>query len=364
MRIGVYLLFCLMVSCVGISNDPVEEPDWDTGHSAEYVLANVSGETPEAHYLRARAYVELGQLDNATGELTAEVMQRTADARYSFLAGKVSYLQDNYQLAQRQLREALELGYNQPELFRLLANTYLRLDYNSRALATADRLLAMDRTPENETLKGKVLLVLGDTTQAESLFRGSMQQDSSLTANFYELLNIYAARENETQTGMLIDRYLARYPEDREMLSRKANRFLRQERYAEARSIYTDLMEQEPRNAYYLQQHSKSYFLEGRYDSALIQSRRALVLDENDLETRLIEARSLENQRLYDEAKSAYASMLAADSSITQAMEGYERLIRRENYLRYLREQERRKQEMAMPELQPINPIDDNGRQP
>ncbi len=347
---------CLFISCVQVSNDPIENTRVDGENSARYVLANVTGRSAETHYLRARAFLELGELENAHRELTNEVMQRSVDARYSFLLGKVSYLQGNYTQAQKHLRDALELGFNQPELFRLLANTYMQLGFNSRALATTERLLTLDQTPENESLKGTVLLSLGDTARAVEYFTQSMGKDSSLVTNYHELLNVYLTRKQTAPARILIDRYLSRYPADLEMLSRKGTLLMQQNNYARARVVFDTLMQLEPRNPFYLQQHSKAYFLEGRYDSALIQARRALVLDENDVATRVIVAESLENQRLFDEARDVYARLLASDSSIVAAREGYDRIIRRENYLRYLRQQEQKKQEMPMPDLTPITP--------
>ncbi len=355
-----YFILIICTGCVNVSNDPIERINISQKDAAEYVLSNVSYGTPENQYLRAKAFVELGQLDAAHRELTSELMQRTVDARYSFLLGKVSCLQEDYQSAQKQLRDALELGFNQPELFQLLANTYVKLGYTSRALATTERLLEMDRTPDNESLKGKVLLSLGDTAQAVKLISTSMQQDSSLRDNYYELISVFMNRREYDEATLLINRYINRYPEDQEMSARKGQLLISRKDYEGARKVYEGLMAQAPRNAYYLQQHSKTYFLQGRYDSALIQARRALVLDESDIDTRVIEARSLENQRLFDEAKEAYSSLLATDSSIVEAQEGYERIDRRENYLRYLREQEQKKREEEVIDLQPINPFDGN----
>ncbi len=354
-----YLLIFMGLGCSGISNDPVEKTEINPTKAAEYVLTNVSGRSAETHYIRAKAHLELGQLDDAEKELTTEIMQRSVDARYSFLLGKVSFLKGDFQQAQKQLRDALELGFNQPEIFQLLTHTYIQLGYTSRALATTDRLLALDKTPENEGLKGTVLLTLGDTAQALEFINRSMRQDSSIQSNYYGLLNVYTRRNKLNEASGLIAGYLKRYPGDEQMLVRKGELYLQQESYAEARDVYDNLIQLNPRNPYYLQQQSKSYFLEGKYDSALIQARRALVLDETDMETRVIVARSLENERLFDEAKEAYNGILASDSTIIAAKEGLERILRRENYQRYLREQERRQQEIKMPDLTPINPLDD-----
>lgn len=348
-------LLSMLTACVSSSNDPLEHPSRVPVRTAEYVLENTGDRTPDEYYRRALAFLERGELADAKRELTSELMQRSVDARYSFLLGKVLFLQGEYTESQKLLRDALELGFNQPEIYRLLSRTYIQLGFNTRALATADRLLDLDVTPDNVSLKANVLLTLGDTAAAVTLFESSLKQDSSIRDNYEGLLLVSGARKQYEKQGTLINAYLSREPMDSAMLVKKGIWLMNMKQYTDARSIFEELMSVNPRNAYYLQQHGRSYFMEGRYDSALIQARRALVLDETDIPTRIMEARSLENQRLFDEALEAYSEIVASDSTIAVAREGLERLERREAYLRYLRKQEAVLENIPPP-LQPIQP--------
>ncbi len=348
------ILLLTLTGCIHPSNDPLQNPSGLEVRTAEFVLENAGSDTPEESYRRALAYLEKEELENARKELTSELMKRSVDPRYSFVLGKVYYLQGDYQGAQKMLRDALELGFNQPELFRLLSDTYIRLGYTTRALATANRLLELDNTPDNQSLKGKVLLTLGDTASSVELFRQSMKQDSSIRNNYEGLLAVAFARGQSDVAGTLINTYLRRFPDDQAMRMNRASWLMKQQLYPEARDVYVSLMKEDPKNVTYLKQHALSYYQQGRYDSALIQGRRALVMNEEDLSLKIMIARSLENQRLYDEAKESYARILAGDSTVTEAMEGYERLQKRDAYLRYLRNQE--EQRSIPPLLEPLKP--------
>lgn len=298
--------------------------------------------SPDMHYRRALAYLQNDQPVRAKGELTNEMMQRTADPNHSFLLGKVYFLLGDYQNARKQLRNALELGYNQPDLFKILAETYLKLNYRSQALATADRLLLLDDNADNKTIRGQVMLAIGDTTEAVDYFLQSMRQDSTIKQNFMALNTVWRAQGKEQQAVALIDRYLRLHPEDRVIQEEKADGLLEAGHTAESRTIYEQLLADDPKNSDLLLQHARTYFMEHRYDSAMIQARRALVSNENNMDARILLAQTLENQRLFEEARESYGSILAMDSTVKAAVDGMDRLDRRAAYLRYLQQQKQR----------------------
>ena len=324
----------LFSSCVQHSRD--EMPDVRSLWTSDAYLKDQPGNSRQLLLKQADIFLDNGDYDEAWNRLNRETFRFVSDPELSFLKGKTAYYLKSHEDAQRYLQDARELGYTGDELFYLIAANHLALGDAGSAIGVVNTLLRLEQKPAFHTLKGDVLLQTGDTVAAQKEYVTSMRSDSSIRNNYLGLARISSARADQERSLVLMDKWLMSHPADREFLFLKANVLEKSGRHDDAGRIYAAIPgDNDPR---LLAIRAQNYLQQGKADSAALLANQSIVYSDS-LETRMILARALERQRLYEDAEKTYRSVLDKDSTQSDAAAAVKRLEQRRQYLQYLREQ-------------------------
>lgn len=332
----IFLLAFCFVACTQRSNDPLlnVQQEWV---DSDYIL-NQSGDSEELAVLQAREWMERNEFRRAWQVLNKPSLRYAVNADISFLKGKAQYAMGNYSQAIGLLEDAEQLGFKQQELNELLVRTNLALHREENAKGISKTLVEQQPSAINMNLRAQVLLATGDTTGARQTFNSSLKLDSGIRENYLGLGAIYQASDSFEKAKSLMSDGVKRFSADEEVLTLYASILEEAGDYRDANKVLGELLTSDPNDATLLSWRARLYLGSRQYDSAVYAATASLINEEN-ADTRLVLATSLERQRLYSDALGMYQQVYDADSTNARAADGVKRLEGRRRYLEYLRKQ-------------------------
>ncbi|MBL3658248.1 tetratricopeptide repeat protein [Fulvivirga sediminis] len=343
----IFIPLITISSCVKYSRDPMEtlEMKVDTDQTLEYLqdLESDYASEPQLYYQLARTYYQKGNYAAADNNIKKAINLAEGNPDYYYLEGKVQQKLNHSNRAIKSLLTAEALGMKSFDLYRILATEYLNESQVDKAKASVERLLQLEQTGEGYRLKGDVMLVMNDTTDAIENYDKALKLNSKETASHLRLYDIYARQQLYDKAEYHIDKLLQISPKKTAYIENKAYLLSNTDRLDTAKLLYKTLVEErgELKDLYNL---ANTFYKMREYDSAQLVSNKAYEEDNSFLAARLITARSLDKQRQYQLAIQTYEEILAKDSTNNLAQTELEVLRRKVAYLWRL-QQEKQSQE-------------------
>ncbi|UII25568.1 tetratricopeptide repeat protein [Fulvivirga maritima] len=347
MRILIIFIVLITSSCVKYSRDPMETVDMkvDPDQTLEYLqdLESDYPNEPQLYYQLARTYYQKDNYAAADNNIKKAIKLTEENPDYYYLEGKIQQKLNHAEKAIKSLLTAEALGMKSFDLYKILAQEYLDQGLADKAKSSVDRLLQLEQTGEGYRLKGDVMLIMEDTTDAIKNYDKALQVDSKEDAAHLKLYEIYARQELYNKAEYHIDKLLQIAPEEPNYIENKADLLSNTNRLDTAKMLYQELVavRGELKDLYNL---ANTFYKMNEYDSAEQVSRKAYEEDNNFLAARLITARSLDKQRQYQLAIETYEEILKKDSTNNLAQTELEVLQRKVAYLWRL-QQEKTSQE-------------------
>lgn len=324
------------MACVEHSKDALHETEININPSQalEY-LQEVAEEEPRNHqvyYQMATMYLNQSDYEKALRNIEKAIQLQEANAEYHYLAGKIYQKKGESVLSVKALLLAEKLGKKNQELYQLLAEEYLRQGEPEKARQAIDQLTEMNNSAEAYTLKGNIMLSLGDTAVAIQNFRKAINLDKTYPQSYISLADIHITRGNEEGARKNVNILLKLEPDNLDFKERKAKLLERAGQLDSATMILRKIAKERQR---YLDYYALSnvYYLQGQYDSAMYMAEQAYSKNKGFLEAQMLMARSLDKQRKYQEAIAVYETIVAADSTFNLAVSELDNLKRKVAYL-------------------------------
>jgi tetratricopeptide (TPR) repeat protein len=152
---------------------------------------------PELYNKRASIYISLKQFPEAEGDAKRAIKIDSNKVEYWLTLADANFVQNRTRFAKEYLErttkkfpENTEALLKLAELYFLVKQYQLALDYSNKALKINDNLA------QAYYLKGNIYKESGDTTRAISSMETAVEQDSKFENAFVDLGLIYAARKN------------------------------------------------------------------------------------------------------------------------------------------------------------------------
>lgn len=343
MRFLIPLLVTVTFSaCVEHSKDALHQTDITVkaANVLEY-LKEVSEKEPRnhvVHYQLAKVHFDEGQYRQALTNIRQAIEFQEDNAEYYFLGGKIYQKLEEPEEAVKALLVAENLGKKSQELYYIVAQEYLRLGEPVKAREAIDQLTNLNKSAEAYTLKGNIMLALGDTLQAMNNYERAVTLDKAYPDAYIALADIHIERKNEAEAYKNVNALLEIDPNNKGFLERKGELLMRSGELDSAKAIFLRIANERHHYLDYYQL-SNVYYLQRAYDSAQYMAQKAFELNEDFLEAQIQVARSLDKKRRYQEAIEVYKTILATDSTYNLAITELDNLQRKVAYLWRLEQQ-------------------------
>ncbi|MTI26547.1 tetratricopeptide repeat protein [Fulvivirga kasyanovii] len=352
-------VFCisamLFTGCVEHSKDALlaTEINVKAGEALEYLtdLADDEPDNPEVFYQLSKVYFDQANYDHALQNIKKAVDLKGDYSEYHFMEGRVHQKLNQPDAAIKALLIAESMGNVNHDLYKIIAEEYLRLGMNDKAREAINRLTGINQSAESYALKGQVMLSLGDTIQAIDNFEKSIALDKSYIKPLIALTDINIARNNEDKAFALVNQLIDLEPENMDFLEKKGNLLQRSGQLDSAVQVFKHITSVRD-NYMDLYKLSNIYYLMDEYDSSRMMAERAFEKNEEFLEAQLVVARSLDKLRKYQEAIDVYEMIVESDSTFNLAITELDNLKRKVAYLWRL-EQQRRAMDSAIKNVPP-----------
>jgi len=355
MRLYHFLILLLLGSCVQHSQDKIEKETLaiDPLETLDYLngLEDSHQDDPSFYFQRAKAHQQLLENEKAYSDIKKAIDMKPSAMSYFLLKGKIEQRLNKPNDAIESLLIAEKLGSQDKKLFEILASEYLQIGEVEKAKASVDRLIDLRPDASSYSLRGDVLLAIGDSAQAIGNYKRALVANGSLKAVVEQLAEIYKAKGDNDAAGKVLNSYLAGN-NDLELLLEKARLLSTVEDYDSAKHIYYQILSQDTSDYLVYYELSDIYYLQFKYDSAEYMAQKALDLNSKLHGAQLTLARVLDKRRRYQEAMSIYETILEQDSTNNLAAEELANLKRKVAYLWQL-EQQQMAQDSARNNLPP-----------
>ena len=289
----------------------------------------------------------------------AEVLRRSnpsPDLRSRYTALKIAsgrdYLaQQQYDLAIPEFEKALQADPKDSTAMDMIANTYINQKERNKAIEVLDKALTVYPNNRRFLLKkssiltemgqhdeaaaimeqllnqypadgkyaaslaeirmnaGRILMQAEEYTLAAGQFRAVLEQEPSNQDALNYLINLHAATEQPDSALYYADKALQYYPDNKDLLLKKAGVLTSMKRYDEANAINYRLMQRYPftlkyRTAYTdgLLAAGTAYQRDNAADSALATFRQVLAINRKDSMALLYSINLLNDKQQYDSA--------------------------------------------------------------
>lgn len=344
-------------SCVQHSQDHVinEALDINLNATLEYLneLAEENGKNPDLYYQRAKVYLESQSYESAYDDINRAIGLRTDAMDYFLLKGKIEKQLNKPQQAIESLLTAEKLGARDQKLYEILASEYLILNEVEKAKAAVDRLIDLQQGAYSYALQADVMLAIGDSATAIGSYKKAIALNKTIRAPYIHLADIYRYRKESAKAGDYINAYLNQQPGDKEVLLKKGRLLADIEAYDSAKQVYHQVLRIDTTNYMVYYELSNVYYATRSYDSSAYMADKAALLNNEFLEAQLVVARSLDNQRKYQEAIATYEDILMQDSTFNLAATELDNLKRKVAYL-WQMEQQRKAKDSARSNEPPL----------
>lgn len=152
-------------------------------------------ENPQYYYKRAKIYYKERAFDIAIKDITEALRLDSSYGDFYFLLGEIYHEQSKDYAALKVLEQAEELGVNDPELYILLSSVYLdRGDVGNAKNYLEKAASAIPYNTNVYLLKSKLALYNKDTVTALNNLHSSLKADSANAEALKELATIYESK--------------------------------------------------------------------------------------------------------------------------------------------------------------------------
>lgn len=280
-------------------------------------------------------------------------------SRYTMLkvaSGREYLAQQQYDLAIFEFEKALQADPKDSTAMDMMANTYINQKERNRAIEMLDRALAaypgnqrfllkksavltemgqhdeaaviieqlLNQSPGDEKYAaslvelrlnaGRILLQSEEYDLAAGQFRAVLAQSPGNTDALNYLINLHSATERQDSALYYADRALQYYPDNKDLLLKKAGVLTEMKRYDESNAITYRLMQRYPFTLKYKTAYTEGLLAEGTAyqqrnatDSALTTFGKVLAINRKDSLALLYSINLLSGRQQYDSAL-AYAN--------------------------------------------------------
>ncbi len=333
----------VMMQCVPRSNDSIEDVSTENIRLVMEYLGDVVKSDPS----NSKAYFRIAMLqkENQNPEKALQAIDRAiqieyADPKYFLTKGDILTDLGNAQEAIEWLLKAEAAGDKNRDLYRLLAQNYLKMDRPDMARNAVDRLLRIDDRDLSHVLAGKAYLELGDTTLAINQFKQAILRNADNISAHSGLADIYEAQGDLKTAEEELDIALALENGNLLFLRKKGELLSARQSYDSALQLYKNIAALQPEHKSYLDLATIFYRM-GHFDSTLLTLDQPLLNDHYYEEVLLLKARAKNEVRDYSEAILLYSQILEKDSTHNLATTELDKLRRKVSYLQ--RQEQRRR---------------------
>ena len=226
--------------------------------------------TEAEHVQRAKEFQDKGDLQTATIEFKNALQKNPKNAEARWLLGEVYVLQGLGKDAERELRQAFELGVN-PESMKVSLGKAIFLQGDFKRVLNEIQPGANSsktNTAKILAIRGEAHLTLGQVKEAKSDFDEAVAAQPDLTAAMLGQARIAAIEKDADRAVSLVDQALAKSPKDVDGLFMKAElqRLLKNNEAAVL--AYAKLLEYYPQDVVARLNMASLQIAMGKYDDA------------------------------------------------------------------------------------------------
>ncbi|XQW86049.1 XrtA/PEP-CTERM system TPR-repeat protein PrsT [Thalassotalea piscium] len=256
------------------------------------ILAKIPNE-PKANYLKVVASSGLGDLSTSKetiehlnivlSGLPSDVMKQ--NPVYLYLAGVVSYQQEEYRKAQDVLNRYIDIIDEDPRALKLLARTEIALGQllTAKTYLIKARLIAPDDV-ETWSLLGNTLLSLGEIEKAQQYFLDVITAEADRAEPLYDLAKLQVLTgQNKSAIENLLKAKTITTNED--ILLLLASAYKNDSQFNAALTTVNQLITIDPNSSYYYQQQGVLLGLLGEHAKAKSALNTSAKLNADNLET-------------------------------------------------------------------------------
>jgi cellulose synthase operon protein C len=208
-------------------------------------------DTPEALISLAKTSIEAK--DSRAAEIhlknLLQLNQQSAEGR--FLLGKLYFDAGDFRSAEKELRRAVEAGFDRNLSAPLLLESMFQLGEMQKIVDESTNLVADQPQGKAEVLNvvGRALYALGKKDEAKARFEEAVKVKTDFIPGYVSLVQIRAANGDKTGAVSAIDNVLKQYPDSPEALAMKGDLILTEGKLAEAKDMYARVVKIRPSDA-------------------------------------------------------------------------------------------------------------------
>jgi cytochrome c-type biogenesis protein CcmH/NrfG len=200
-------------------------------------------------------------------------------------AADAVFAQHDYSGAVAVLQQELAQDSTNVELWRALGFAHSRCDQPAEALQAYERVLQLQPADYDATLAAaRLQMAMHHTTQAEELYRGILNSDSTDVEALWGLADVAVAAENYQQAVAYLETSLALLPQYVPTLLKLGRYYSYINRLDDAISSYREVTQLQPDNTEAWNGVGRMYWWKGQPYSAVKWYRQALALDSTNAE--------------------------------------------------------------------------------
>ena len=218
--------------------------------AASMVLAGCSQDAIDEQHmlLQAQRYADQGQLVAAGIELRNILKANPQNAEARYLLGVVSLQAGDLAGAEKELRRALQAGWNLEQVKTALARIYIARQEYRKLLdeVSPDKNWQQQAIADATALRALAQAGLGETDEAISSLKQGKQQGADAPQVLRATAMFQMAGIEPGDARQTLDRALALYPDDMELLLLSASQALLSQQYPLAEKTYRQIIAREP----------------------------------------------------------------------------------------------------------------------
>ncbi|MCL5019378.1 MAG: tetratricopeptide repeat protein, partial [Patescibacteria group bacterium] len=287
---------------------------WGKENSAieEYLSAITKHPKEIAPYLKlADIYIEMGQFVDALDVYRQGIQQIPGTSELPAGLGQVFFLQNQMELAEQSLLQALEIRRDYTPALTQLAKLYFQID--SLNLAVSFATLAAKSKPKNPELwneLGHYCTLAQEWERGEEAYQKALSLEKENGKTYEMLGDLYYTRSRITHLESQYEKiYLAGPATPQDPMLGEALKWGRR------------ILQKYPHNASTMNNMGVMWWKYGRIDSAIAQFHNALDYDPRFTEARNNLANAYFNKRLYNRSAAEYQRVLMLDSTAIVTLE-------------------------------------------
>lgn len=274
---------------------------------------NPSTLTAQEHIQRAKDFEDQGKIKGSIVELKNAIQKSPDNAQARMLLGQLYLKAGMGAGAEKELRQAEQLGVNRETIKPLLGEALLLMGEYKRIL---DEIEPGERTSKVNTariyqIRADALLKLGNTKDACNLFQQSLDTHSGNPATYWGLAQCAVAERNLAKARAWLDSALKLNTSQAKTWILAGNLALFEKNPGSALAAYTNALKSEPGNLEALQSRAAVYMAQAQLENARADVDRLARLAPKSLPSHYLQALLHFELKQYPEAQADLHEILS-----------------------------------------------------